>query len=149
MKNFLSIFNPETFKKNLSTLFVRFPLASIIVAIIFGVFVYETHFYDFDKDVDQILATLAVGLPLAIGGVLFAENRKFSRIIPQILTLIYMGLFWFFWENETIISFFGINFAGTVFFILVAPYIFTQFKKTEYYNYLIAILLNTIMSALV
>ncbi len=145
MKNLLKIFKLSNFKKATLKVWLRMPIALILIGVIFVLFLFLIYSENISRDLEIILnkaiLTGIVTFIFSIGLTLFLESSNFSKKIKlwaQINIFIFAGLFFISFQEglfifniaETFI-YILITLIGGIAFLFSAPFIISWFKKEE------------------
>ena len=145
MKNPLLFFSRKNLETSVGVLESRFPLPSIIVIVITGIFFYIVNWQPESITTLRIILSLIVTFFLSIGTTLFLESKKTEQKVWHISPLIYGAVFYITMNpltNEWMldsITYFILHLVGFIALLFFAPYCANLFYKKEqsfeYTNY--------------
>jgi hypothetical protein len=165
MKNFLSFFSPKNLGEIAQTLWIRFPIPTVLTLVNAGFIWYQiNHTSSTESDIIfRVTITLIVTFFLSVGVAIFGEshsNNKYAKWTP-VLPVLYGICFYFSIRyidinsgvfNDDIILFI-LHLVGFIAWIFFAPYLLrsAQEKKDviQYTNYFTQVAWAFLMSGLI
>lgn len=161
MKNPLSFLSPRHLEASWSTLTSRFPIPTIIVAVLTGCLFYVANTDTESYVMMRIIFTLVVTFFFSIGVTLFAESEKnkTSSALWQLIPIVYGLMFYVSIRHLTesymidSITFSILHLVGFISFLFFAPYLRNLLmhneQTVEYTNYFTRVAWTLLMSVIV
>jgi hypothetical protein len=160
MKNIFSLLSRAHLESSISTLWKRFPLPTLLVFVMTGIWLYVVNADPTGNFFLNILLSGVVTFFLSVGMTLFTETRKQNNIIKYLplLAILYGVSFYFTLEvRESLslqsVTYFWLHLAGFLALMFFAPYISRILQgeegSIEYTNYFSRIAWVFLMSSIV
>ncbi len=161
MKNPLSFLSPRHLEASWSTLTSRFPIATILVAVLTGCLFYVANADSESYLIMRVVFTLVVTFFFSIGVTLFAESEKTktNTLAWQLVPILYGIVFFFSIRHLTetymidSVTFSILHLVGFISFLFFAPYLrnlmMNNEHTAEYTNHFTRVAWTLLMSGIV
>ena len=152
MINPLSLFKNLDIRASLEWVIKRFPLPTIIIMILSGLWFYLANYEITSEWLYRSIVTCIVTFFLSTWLSILTENtkqQKYTPILTNLLPLIFGGLFYIslygiYDANIEIMSYIWLTLSGFIAFVFVAPFLQSYLWKTKeddihFYNYFVIV----------